>query len=126
MIIPLTFPKRKKKRIVGSYKNAWDVRGYTFTSHYSFLRCMKYLPITPKWADIAAIEAIYAECKRLNKIYYKENNIPRHTKKKPRIAKWHVDHFIPVKGKNVCGLHVETNLRIITGKENMSKGNKYN
>ena len=37
---------------------------------------------------------------------------------------FHVDHIIPLKGKNVCGLHVENNLRIIDGLSNMKKGNK--
>jgi len=38
---------------------------------------------------------------------------------------WHVDHIIPIQGKNVCGLHVAENLRVIIGTENISKKNKY-
>lgn len=38
---------------------------------------------------------------------------------------WHVDHEIPLLGKNVSGLHVPQNLRVIPGLVNMSKGNKF-
>lgn len=64
---------------------------------------------TPTWANKDAIRAIYLEARRLRK----ETGLD-----------WHVDHIIPLNGKTVCGLHVETNLRIIRGIENMRKGNR--
>ncbi len=39
-------------------------------------------------------------------------------------VKWVVDHIVPVRHRNVCGLHVEQNLRVIPEKVNYAKSNK--
>lgn len=64
---------------------------------------------TPSWANPQAIMAIYLEAQRLTE----ETGIPHH-----------VDHEYPLQSDWVCGLHVETNLRIMIGVENLSKGNR--
>lgn len=64
---------------------------------------------TPNWADNDAILDIYQEAQRLTE----ETGIPHH-----------VDHIIPLQGENVCGLHVENNLRVIPASKNLSKSNK--
>ena len=56
----------------------------------------------PKWVDRTAIKSIYDKCP----------------------VGHHVDHILPIKGKNVCGLHVPENLQYLPAIENMKKGNR--
>lgn len=63
----------------------------------------------PAWADHEKIKLIYLECARLTK----STGID-----------YQVDHIYPLVSKYMCGLHVETNLQIITKKENTKKGNR--
>ena len=63
----------------------------------------------PPWVDRAALREVYAERLR----------IQRET-----ATKHHVDHIVPLQGKNVCGLHVPWNLQILLAVDNFKKSNK--
>lgn len=60
----------------------------------------------PPWANLDAIADIYRAASLLTKVTGQPHE---------------VDHVVPLQGKNVCGLHVETNLQILTLPENRSK-----
>lgn len=80
---------------------------------YSRNRDLAQLQRTPKWLttdDHKFMELFYKEAERLTAT----TNIPHE-----------VDHIIPIKGKNVSGLHVPWNLQILTRVENRNKSNRF-
>ena len=87
----------------------WEQRNPLSKYFHTAVRRAKKKNATPAWADMDRIKYTYAHCHWLNKTF--GHNM-------------HVDHIVPLNGKNVCGLHVHTNLQIIPAEENMKKSNR--
>ncbi len=65
---------------------------------------------TPRWANQEKIDAIYREAERLSQL----TGIPHQ-----------VDHVVPLRHPLVCGLHIESNLQIMTACANAAKRNRW-
>jgi len=61
------------------------------------------LKATPIWANLEDIKLFYKECPK----------------------GLHVDHIIPLKGKNVSGFHILSNLQYLPAIDNLKKNNKW-
>jgi hypothetical protein len=77
---------------------------------YVTARQLRIKKATPSWADKESIKQFYIEAQRLTK----ETGVPHE-----------VDHIIPIAGKLVSGLHVPSNLQILTAEENQRKNAKF-
>lgn len=76
---------------------------------YDSKRRARELCALPSWANFAAIKDMYKYARELTA----STGIIHH-----------VDHIYPLQSKYMCGLHVETNLQILTAEENARKGNR--
>ena len=77
---------------------------------------MKYIAskksATPNWLDDSMEESI-------QDIYWLADDL-----RKVSPDNYHVDHMVPLQGKNICGLHVPWNLQVLPADLNISKKNK--
>ena len=91
------------------YRKKWGEANLgTLSAYNARRRAAKKNALMP-WADVNAIKNFYTEARRLTKLTG---------------VKHHVDHIYPLQSEYMCGLHVETNLQILTEKENIAKGNR--
>ena len=102
-----SYLKHREKRIAKSRR--WNVENKEKFAAREAARRAAQGRATPAWADCGAIEALYMLASELT-----TNTGVLH----------HVDHIVPLQSDLVNGLHVESNLRVLTAFENMSKSNR--
>ena len=101
---------RENTALSKSRASAWN-KAHPWMSRASWARYnARKLQATPEWRNDAAITEIYRARDAAQELFG---------------VSVHVDHIVPLDGGRVCGLHVETNLRLMPGPENSSKGNRY-
>lgn len=103
----LTNPKNKER------KSLWAKENRPTMNAHAAKRRARQLNATPPWlsdVDKAHINRTYKLAKLMEEITG---------------DKYHVDHIIPLQGKNVCGLHVPKNLQVLRADLNLSKSNSH-
>lgn len=103
-------PESRQKAVEYS-SDYYKVRRHKKT-HYNRLRKSRKDNQTPSWLtkqNKERIECYYELARDLRVITGQD---------------YHVDHIIPLNGKNVCGLHVPWNLQVLPADLNISKSNK--
>ena len=101
----------KNKQRVSDYNDAWRRRNPEKHAARQAERRARKNQATPPWLTVEqrqASAAMYKLAKR-----FKDNFG----------LQYHVDHIVPLKGKNVCGLHVPWNLQILESSLNLKKSN---
>jgi len=88
---------------IASTKSVWQQLNSTKTAESSARRRAAKKQAVPTWGNRDIIQQIYDNCPE----------------------GYHVDHWAPLQGDNVCGLHVEYNLQYLKASDNISKGNKF-
>jgi len=103
----------RNKQSIASYKKTYRSENRGKVNALSRKREISKLKRVPSWLskkELALISGLYTKCKKMS-----EDTKILH----------HVDHIIPLQGKLVSGLHVYSNLQIITASENSKKSNKF-
>jgi hypothetical protein len=98
--------------ILREYRNAWKANNKTQVLADNKVRRRKHREATPPWLT----RKQKSEIRQLYQIAI--------TMTQTTGEQYVVDHIVPLRSHEVCGLHVPWNLRVITQEENLKKSNK--
>jgi 5-methylcytosine-specific restriction endonuclease McrA len=101
-------PAEEKRRNRSDYKD----RNVDVVRADTSVRKRRHREATPRWLTPA-------ERLQMRELYVQARKMTELTRER-----YVVDHIVPLRGEEVCGLHVPWNLRVITQEENLKKSNK--
>lgn len=101
---------KNKSRVLQTQQN-WRKQNKARCVYHANKRRAAKLKATPKWADTEKIQQYYDFAAFMKWITLG--------------IEYHVDHIIPLRGKNVCGLHVHENLQVLRKDQNLAKSNLF-
>lgn len=103
----LAWYRANKERALQNHL-VWARNNRAIVSAHNANRRVREARATPAWANSFFIEEAYALAKLRESVTG---------------GRWHVDHIVPLKSDRVCGLHTDSNLRVIPAAENIRKRN---
>jgi hypothetical protein len=105
--------KTRPPAVLREYRNTWKANNQVQVNASTKARRRKHRQATPKWLT----RKQKTEIRQIYQIAI--------TMTKTTGEQYVVDHIVPLLGKDVCGLHVPWNMRVITQEENLKKSNKH-
>jgi hypothetical protein len=101
---------QNNKDKTNSLKKRWKQSNKNKVNAINGKRRASKLQRTPTWIDQSEITMWYEVAEVLSRSG----------------VKFHVDHVVPLQGKNVSGLHVSENMQVLPAYINISKNNQWN
>ena len=103
--------RAENKDKLAAYDKAYRESDMSKGASKTALRRSRQAQRTPPCADLKEIEKVFAAARFIHEELGYE--LP------------HVDHIVPLHGKTVSGLHIHTNLQLLSAKDNLSKSNSF-
>jgi hypothetical protein len=104
--------QENKNDIIKKQRN-WQIANPQIVQNNSAKRRAVSKLATPTWANKLYMQDLYANCREAEQLFEQVGVS----------VKFHVDHIVPLIHTDVCGLHNEFNLQILTAKDNIEKSN---
>ena len=139
VLLSLEEKQERRKKSLSKYreKNKEKIAAYTITYHQTHGELLKQKrrvyreanrhKAAKHWADYHAgkLQRTVSWEQELTDFVVEEAHHLRGLRDNLFSFKWDVDHIIPLRGKEVSGLHVWNNFQVIPSSVNRSKGNGY-